>query len=85
MTITAPDWLTRHGGSLKLASDGGTWFVMVEGEPVYSVTERPVADKFGCSIRLTNSGKPIESQSTAPDPAGAVSAGLEDLRKYLGW
>jgi hypothetical protein len=85
MTITAPDWLQRRGGSLKLASDSRTWFVMLGGAPNYSLTERPVADKFGCAVRQTNSGKPIDSPSTGTDRASAVTAALEDLRKYLGW
>jgi hypothetical protein len=85
MAVTAPEWLTRRGGSLKLASDGHSWFVMLSGEPLYAVVERPVAGKFGAYVKQANSGKPVESTSTAGTPQDAVMAGLEDLRKALGW
>ena len=85
MPVTAPEWLTRRGGSLKLASDRRTWYVLLGGEPLYAVVERPVAGKFGAYIKQVNSGKPIDSNSTAATPDDAVMAGLEDLRKALGW
>jgi hypothetical protein len=85
MAVTAPEWLTRRGGSLKLASDGRTWYVLLSGDPQYAVVERPVAGKFGAYVKHVNSGKPINSTSTADSPEGAVVAGLEDLRQALGW
>jgi hypothetical protein len=85
MNVNVPDWLKRHGGGLKPASDGRSWFVMVGGEPEYTIVERPVANKFGAFIKQTNSGKPIDSKSTGTTPAEAVAAGLEDLRAHLGW
>ena len=85
MPVTAPEWLTRRGGSLKLASDRRTWYVLLSGEPQYAVVERPVADRFVAFVKQVNSGKPIESTSTAGSPEEAVRAGLEDLRKVLGW
>jgi hypothetical protein len=85
MAVTAPEWLTRRGGGLKLASDGRTWYVLLSGEPQYTVVERPVAGKFGAFVKHVNSGKPIDSTSIADTPEGAVVAGLEDLRKALGW
>jgi hypothetical protein len=83
--MTAPDWLTQRGGSLKLGSDGQTWYVFFDGRPEYSVVATPVAGKFGCAIRQTNSGKRIESQGTHAAMDEAIKAGLEDLRKALGW
>jgi hypothetical protein len=85
MAVTAPEWLTRRSGSLKLASDRRTWYVLLSGEPQYTVVERPVAGRFGAFVKHANSGKPIESTSTAASPEEAVAAGLEDLRKALGW
>jgi hypothetical protein len=85
MAVTAPEWLTRRGGSLKLASDDRTWYVLLDGEPNYAVVERPVAGKFGSLVKVVNSGRPVESTSTAASPEEAVAAGLEDLRKALGW
>jgi hypothetical protein len=85
MAVTAPEWLTRRGGGLKLASDGRTWYVLIGGEPQYAVVERPVQGKFGCLVKQVNSGKPFDCNSTAGSPHEAVAAGLEDLRKALGW
>jgi hypothetical protein len=85
MPVTAPEWLTRRGGALKQASDGRTWYVLLNGTPQYTVAERPVAGKLGSIIKYANSGKPIESSSVAATHDEAVAAGLEDLRKALGW
>ena len=85
MTTTVPEWLSRRGGDVELASDGKTRFVRLDGRPIYTVVPRPVADKFGSFIMQTNSGRPIQSLSTAADPEAALAAGLEDLRKALGW
>jgi len=85
MTLPVPEWLSRRGGSLKLACDGQSCFVIVSGEPEYTVVPRPVAGKYGCFVKATNSGKPIECPSTATSPEQAVAAALEDLRNVLGW
>ena len=66
MALTAPDWLTRHDGSLRLASDGHTWFVMLGDQPQYALSPIPVAGKDGCAIRQTNNGRRIECSGTAP-------------------
>ena len=85
LTLTSPDWLTRRGGSLRPDPDGNRCFVMFDGQPRYTLTPRPVTGLFGCLIRQTNSGQPIDSASTAADHSGALANGLEDLRKSLGW
>jgi hypothetical protein len=85
MNLTAPEWLTRHGGSIKLGTDGQTWFVVLGAKPQYALVPRPVGDKFGCYIKQTNSGKPIDTTTTAPSCDEALKGGLEDLRKALGW
>jgi hypothetical protein len=85
MPVIAPEWLTRRGGALKQASDGRTWYVLLNGTPLYTVTERPVEGKFGCIIKHSNSGKPIDSTSVAPAHDEAITAGLEELKKALGW
>jgi hypothetical protein len=66
--MTVPDWLQRHGGSLKPGSNGHTWFVMLSSQPQYTVVERPVGNKYGCFLMHTNSGQPIESSSKAATP-----------------
>ena len=85
MTLDAPEWLTRHGGSLKPASDGSTCYVMLNGQPLYAVVPVPVAGKFGCTIIQTNNGKRIENNTTAGSAEEALRLGLEELRNSLGW
>jgi hypothetical protein len=83
--MTPPDWLTQRGGSLKLGSDGQKWYVLFAGQPNYSLIAVPVAGKFGCTIRQTINGGRIESAGIAPSKEEAIKAGLDDLRKALGW
>ena len=83
--MTAPDWLTQRGGSLKLGSDGKTWFVVFAGQPNYSLIEVPVAGKSGCAIRQTINGKRIDCAGIFASKDEAISGGLDELRKALGW
>jgi hypothetical protein len=85
MALPVPEWLSRRGGTVKVASDGQTRLVMLDGAPQFSVVPRPVGGKVGCFILQTNSGQPVASTSTAATPEEAVTAGLEDLRNFLGW
>jgi hypothetical protein len=83
--MTTPDWLTQRGGTLKLGSDGKTWYVLFAGEPNYSLVATPVSGKFGCAIRQTINGQRIESAGTFASNDEAIGGGLNDLRKALGW
>jgi hypothetical protein len=84
VTLKAPEWLERRG-ELKIGSDGNTWFVLLRGQPTYSLKAVPVQGKFGCAIRETHNGRRIESTNTCSTWEEALSQGLEDLRKALGW
>lgn len=83
--MTAPEWLSKRGGALRLASDGRTWYVLLSGEPQYSLVPYPVEGKCGATVKQTNNGRMIESKSVAVTADDAIKAGLEDLRKALGW
>jgi hypothetical protein len=83
--MTAPDWLTQRHGALKLGSDGGTWYVLLDGQPQYALIPVPVAGKFGCFIKQTNNGQRIDGGGRHATAADAVRGGLDDLRKTLGW
>lgn len=85
MVLTTPDWLTRRGGELRADVGGHSWAVFFDGAPQYRVTPVPVQGKHGCKIRQTINGKLVESAGVAATPEDAVRAGLEDLRKALGW
>ena len=83
--MTIPDWLAQCGGNLKLGSDGHTWYVLVGSQPQYSLIAVPVGGRFGCAIRQTINGKRIDSAGVCSSVNDAICAGLEDLRKTLGW
>src|SRR5690349_3289788 len=85
MALAAPEWLTQRGGGLKPGSDGRTFYVMLNEQPLYAVVPVPVAGKFGAVILQTNNGKRLESSSTAASADEALRLGLEDLRKAVGW
>jgi len=85
MSLTAPSWLVERGGSLKLDSDGHTWFLMMGDQPNYSLRPVPVAGKVSCTIRQTINGRRVPSTATFPNDEEALRNGLEDLRKDLGW
>jgi hypothetical protein len=85
MAVKVPEWLARRDGSLKPGPYGETWYVMLGGEPQYKLAPVPVAGKYGCAITQTINGKLIESTARADTADGACQAGLEDLRKALGW
>ena len=83
--MTAPDWLVKRGGAVKLGSDGQTWYVLFAGRPDYSLVASPVTGKFGCTIRQTISGLRIKSTGTFATKDDAIGGGLTDLRRALGW
>ena len=85
MALESPEWLTRRGGSLKLGSDGTTWFVMLNDQPQFALTVVPVGGKFGSAIKQTNNGHRIQSAGTQASEDEAIAGGLEDLRRSLGW
>ena len=85
MALTAPDWLTRHGGTVHRCSDGQSWAVMIDDQPQYLLRAIPVAGKFGCLVEQTVNGKRLESTTVYPSANDALRGGLEDLRKILGW
>jgi hypothetical protein len=84
-SMNAPDWLTQRGGALKLGSDGMTWYVIFDGKPEYSLVATPVAGNFGCAIRQTVNGNRIDGGGSSNTKDEAIKAGLDDLRKALGW
>jgi hypothetical protein len=84
--MTCPDWLTQRGGAFKLGSDGVRWYVLFAGAPNYSLAVVPVnRGKCSCVIRHTISGARIESTGAYPTETEALTGGLGDLRKALGW
>jgi hypothetical protein len=83
--MSPPDWLARHDGTLRLGSDGRTWFVYFDGEPHYKLIPSPAAGRFTCQIIQTENGKPIDKGATYPTAEDALRGGLEELGAGLGW
>jgi hypothetical protein len=85
MAVTAPDWLTRHGGELRASQDAHSWMVVFGGDVQYVLIPVPAGGKFGCRITQTINGKRQDLPAPAPSLEEAVRAGLEVLRQGLGW
>lgn len=85
MAVSAPDWLTQRGGNFKLGSDGRTWYVFVDDQPLYALVAVPAEGKHGCAIRQTRNGQRIACATVASSSDDALKAGLDELRKVLGW
>jgi hypothetical protein len=85
MALTAPDWLSRRGCSVRPGVDGRSWFVVFDQGPQYELTPMPVKGKFGCEIRQTNNGKRLDGTGVYGGADEALRGGLEELRKTLGW
>lgn len=85
MTLTAPEWLTKRGGQVRLAGDGQSWVVLFDGQPQYRLRPIPAGGKYGCEVEQMNNGKRLDSGKTYPSNDDALRGGLEDLRRALGW
>jgi len=85
MAVTAPDWLTRHGCTLKASKDGCSWTVYLGGEPQYTVVPVPAGGKYSCRVVQTINGKRLDKGEPFATPEDACRGGLESLRKALGW
>jgi hypothetical protein len=85
MAVDVPEWLKKHGGNLKLASDGHTWLVLLGSEPQYKLVPAPAAGKHGCNVVQTINGKQVAKQAVGATGDEAVRGALEELRQALGW
>ena len=85
MSVTTPDWLTRHGGELRPSKDGRSWLVYLGGEPQYLLLAVPAEGKFACRVSQTVNGRRLGGKNTYPTLEDAARGGLEDLRQALGW
>jgi len=85
MSVTAPEWLERHGGGLVQSSLGHSWIISVAGKPQYVLALVPAAGKHGYQLVQTINGRHLETGNSYPTSDEAVRGGLEDLRKSLGW
>lgn len=85
MTVTAPDWLTKHTGELRASQDGHSWMVYFAGQLQYVIVPSPADGKHACKVTQTNNGKRLDAGATYPSVEDAARGGLEELRKAMGW
>ncbi|MFO0825778.1 MAG: hypothetical protein U0792_22105 [Gemmataceae bacterium] len=55
-TVSVPDWLKLHDGSLTPGLRPETTFVVIGGQPLYKLEVRPAVGKFVCAISNTVNG-----------------------------
>ena len=67
--MTPPDWLARHDGTLRLASDGRTWLVYFDGAPALQA-DAVAGRRAGLPavICQTENGKRIDKGATYSHP-----------------
>jgi hypothetical protein len=85
MTVTAPEWLTKHNGELRASQDGRSWMVYFAGQMQYAIVPTPAGGKHACKVTQTNNGNRVDGPTTYPSVEDAARGGLEDLRKAMGW
>jgi hypothetical protein len=85
-SVSVPDWLARHDGSLTPGIHPETTFVMIGGQPLYKLEVRPAEGKFACAVSNTVNGKRLDdATATYPSPEAALAGGLDQLCGALGW
>jgi hypothetical protein len=85
MAIPAPDWLTKHGCTIRPGVNGQSWFVLLDGEPQYELRPTPASGEYSCTVTQTVNGRHLEKGGKYPSAEDAVRGGLEELRQALGW
>jgi hypothetical protein len=84
-TVSTPDWLSKHGGELRPSKDRQSFVVYFAGTMQYVLALDPVKGKFGCRVTQTNNGRRLDSSGSSDTPDAAINAGLDGVRKALGW
>jgi hypothetical protein len=85
MAVSTPEWLARHEGSLRACPDQTSWVVVFDHQPQYVLRPVPAAGKYSCDVIQSINGRRQDSGGIYPSAEEALKAGLEDLRKVLGW
>jgi hypothetical protein len=85
-SVSVPDWLSKHDGSLKPGVRPETTFVMIGDQPLYKLEVRPAEGKFACAVSNTVNGRRLDDATvTYPSADAALAGGLDQLRNALGW
>jgi hypothetical protein len=83
--LPTPDWLTLHGGELRLAKDHLTASVYFSGRLQYVVAPVPAKGKHTCRVTETVNGTRMDGGVVYDSREAAFQGGLEELRAKLGW
>jgi hypothetical protein len=84
-TVPTPDWLSQHGGELRLAKDCLSASVYFSGELQYVLVPVPAKGKHACRITETVNGRRLDGDGVWDTRQAAFQGGLEELRAKLGW
>jgi hypothetical protein len=85
MGVAVPGWLANHDGSVVRDVDSRKWLVLFRNEPQYHIDVHPAGGEFAADIVQSNNGRHVGSTKNCPSERDALAAGLEELRKLLGW
>lgn len=85
MPVTTPQWLAQHGGTIRPGIDGQSCCVVFDSQPQYLLVAVPASGKHSCKITQTINGRIVECSGAYPGTDDTLQAGLEALRKALGW
>jgi hypothetical protein len=83
--VSPPEWLQKRGGAVRKANAGSGSLVLIDGQPQYWLTPVPAAARFSCAVTRTVDGRRLDGGEVYPTAEEALSGGLEQLRKTLGW
>jgi hypothetical protein len=85
MLLNPPEWLSRRGGSLRPGIDSDSWVVMFDHQPQYILKPIPAKGKYSYELMQSINGRRLDNSGIYSSAEEAVQAGLEELRKVLGW
>ena len=77
MSVTAPEWLSKHGGELRPSKDGQTYLVFFAGQMQYVLLPAPAKGQFSCRVTETINGKRLEGDGGYPTVEDALRGGLD--------
>jgi hypothetical protein len=83
--ISTPEWLAKRGGAVRPGTVGESWLVVLNGEAQYKLVPVPAEGRYACQVEQTVNGRRFDAPGIYPSAGAAVHAGLEALRKALGW
>lgn len=85
LQLPAPEWLSLHGGEVRLGKDALSAAVYFAGQLQYVLVPVPAKGKHACRVTETVNGRRLDSGVVYETRDAALQGGLEDVRQALGW